>query len=184
MIALPDDSPLWHWQPQATYYLLDMADTPGEALARTDSLAALLFRLEQRQDPAALSALIDDVMAWFRRHPGYEGLKRLFRDLVKQAIIGAGVATPIPDDLQEVKTMLATLGQVWQEQWRTEVLAEGQRAGQAHALLRQLERRFGPVSDAVRAQVSAADVADLDLWLDRVIDAATIDAVFGDTSEG
>ena len=57
---------------------------------------------------------------------------------------------------------------------------------QARILLRQLERRFGPISDAARQRVSDADPRSRDRWLDRVLDAPTIEAVFnGDaTSDG
>jgi hypothetical protein len=59
LIALPPDSSLWHWQPQVWYRLLDMGAFAGEDLARSDSLAALLFRLEQRQSPKDFCELID-----------------------------------------------------------------------------------------------------------------------------
>jgi len=55
---------------------------------------------------------------------------------------------------------------------------EGRQEGEARTLLRLLERRFGPVSELMRARVSAADLASLDQWLDRVLDAPTLDAVF------
>jgi predicted transposase YdaD len=47
-------------------------------------------------------------------------------------------------------------------------------------LLRQLGRRFGAVPAEVAARVEAAPVADLDVWLDRILDAPTLEAVFGD----
>ena len=55
---------------------------------------------------------------------------------------------------------------------------QGLLQGQARTLLRQLERRFGPVSEAVHARLSAADLDMLDRWADRVLDAPTLDAVF------
>ncbi|WP_029010217.1 Rpn family recombination-promoting nuclease/putative transposase [Azospirillum halopraeferens] len=56
--------------------------------------------------------------------------------------------------------------------------AEGLHEGQARTLLRLLNRRFGPVSDTVRARVNAADLDALDRWFDRALDAPTLEAVF------
>jgi hypothetical protein len=187
LIALPADSPLWPWQPQVRYHVLDMGAFPGDDLARRKSLAALLFRLEHRHEPEALAGLVDEVIGWFRQHPGYDELKRLFTELVKQAIEGVGVTIALPDDLMEIRTMLATQGEAWKRQWKAEGQAEGEARGeikgQARSLLRLLEKRFGPASEAVRTRVVAADITTLDRWLDQVLDAPTVDAVFAeDTS--
>jgi len=68
------------------------------------------------------------------------------------------------------------------EQWKAEGMALGEakglQQGQARTLLRLLQRRFGSVPEAVRERVSSADVNALDQWLDRVLDAPTLDAVF------
>jgi len=54
----------------------------------------------------------------------------------------------------------------------------GEKKGRVESLLRILDRRFGPVPNATRARVMAADPSELDGWLDRAIDAPTLDAVF------
>ncbi len=54
----------------------------------------------------------------------------------------------------------------------------GEKRGRQEALLRVLARRFGSIPKAMRARVALADTADLDGWLDRSIDATTLDAVF------
>lgn len=61
---------------------------------------------------------------------------------------------------------------------RAEGRTEGRTEGEARALLRQLERRFGPLPQSVRERVAAAGLDQLDLWLDRVLDAPDLDAVF------
>lgn len=194
LIALPEESPLWRWQPQARYHLLDMGRVPREDLTRKRTLATLLVRLEQRREPEALVPLIDEVIDWFRTHPGYDELKRLFTDLVTAAIEGTGKPLAIPDDLKEVRTMLATLGKTWREEWTAEGmakglargkaeglaegLAEGEHQTQVRTMLRLLERRFGPVPVELRERINAADTATLDRWIDRILDAPTRDAVF------
>lgn len=170
MIALPPGSPLWPWQPRIRYHLLDMGAVPGDDLASRDSLAALLFRLEQHHEPDELADLIDEVVGWFRRHPGYEELKSLFTELVRQAIEGFGTSIAIPDDLVEMKTMLASQGEVWKRRW----LAEGK----AEMLLRQLPLRCGPVSPEIGERVRKASSEQLDEWSVRLMNARELSDVF------
>jgi hypothetical protein len=103
IIALAPDSTLWHWQPRVRYYLLDMGALAGDDLARRASLVALLFRLERRQSPQQLEDLVRELIGWFRQHEGFDELKRLFGELVRQAILGLGVELPVPYDLLEMK---------------------------------------------------------------------------------
>lgn len=126
-----------------------MGAFPGDELASRRSLAALLFRLERRREPEALAALIDAVIGWFRSHPGYGELRRLFTELVK-----------------------------WKAEGKAEGWCEGRHEGQGRSLPHLLERRFGPVSDTVRARVDAADIDTLDRWFDRALDASTLETVF------
>ena len=203
LIALPDDSRLWPWQPRARYHLIDMGDFTAEYLAGRESAAALLFRLDRsHEEPAALGSLIQEVVDWFSRHPGHEQLRQTFTEFAKQVMTGLAPDLPLPEDLIEMQTVLSTQGQVWRDQWkaegkaegraegraegeakgRAEGKAEGRQEGQARALLRQLDRRFGPLSDAIRDRVGNADLDTIDLWLDRVLDAHTIDAIFDDTT--
>ena len=184
LIALPPGSPLWPWQPQARYHLIDMGLFSGDDLAKRESAAALLFRLDRdQQQPEALADLIGDVIDWFRRHPGHSELKRMFSELARQAMTELAPNLPLPEDLIDMQTVLSTQSQRWRDQWKAEGEAKGQQAGQALALLRLLERRFGPLSDTVRDRVSNAAVDTIGLWLDRVLDADTIGAVFDDTAQ-
>ncbi|MBF0133189.1 MAG: DUF4351 domain-containing protein [Magnetococcales bacterium] len=57
-------------------------------------------------------------------------------------------------------------------------LREGRQKGEAALLLRQLQRRFGPVSESVTEWLHAADLSTLELWGDRVLDARSLDDVF------
>ncbi|HIJ61881.1 MAG TPA: hypothetical protein HPQ04_04240 [Rhodospirillaceae bacterium] len=177
LILLPAASPLWHWQPRIRYHLLDMGAFPGDDLARRDSLAALLFRLEQRHPPEDLVGLIDQVVGWFRQHPGTADLRRLFTELVRQAMEGLGAALPVPADLMEIRPMLTTLGESWKQQW----LAEGKAEGKADALQRLLDSRFGPVTETARSLIAAADLDRLDHLFDRALTATTLDAVFDES---
>lgn len=62
---------------------------------------------------------------------------------------------------------------------QTEGRAEGLVWGEARVLRRQLTRRFEPLPAWVEAKLAAAaEPAQLEGWAERVLDAATLEAVF------
>jgi predicted transposase YdaD len=190
LIDLAPGSTLWSWQPQARYYLLDMGAFTAGDLAGRESLAALLFRLEQEYPAARLEELIGEVIGWFRQHPELEELKRLFAELLAPAISSIETQAQVPHDLLEVKSMLATIGKVWREEWLAEGRAagkaegkaegkiEGKVEGKAESLLRLLTARFGVLPPAVRKGIEAADLATIERWFDHAIEASDLSSVF------
>jgi predicted transposase YdaD len=62
---------------------------------------------------------------------------------------------------------------------RAEGRVEGRVEGAARLLVRQLSRRFGVVPDEMRKRIDAASLEQLEAWSDRVLDAATLDDMFG-----
>ena len=50
--------------------------------------------------------------------------------------------------------------------------------GEAAALTRVLRRRFGELSATDQARIAQAELAELECWLDRALDASTLAAVF------
>ena len=190
LIALSPDSALWPWQPQVRYYLLDMRSFPKDELARRSSLAALLFRLEQRHSPEGLKELLDEVIGWFRQHEGYERLQGLFAELIREAFIGLGMSRPIPEGLLNMKTNLATLGEAWKKQWlaegetkglvrgKVEGRVEGKAEGKAEALVCLLAQRFGAVAPSWQKRIHGAKLATLERWFKRAIVAPDLPSVF------
>ena len=177
------DSPLWHWQPRIRYNLVDEGAFPGSELARRNTLVALLFRLETCENPAELTVLVGEVIGWFRQHPGYEELKRLFHEIMQQAISGLGVggeAVGIPDEMWEARNMLATRVQEWVRQWKAEGIDIGEVSGRAKMLTRQLCRRFGELPANTVDQINSATAEQLDEWADRLMDAKSLGDVFQD----
>jgi len=65
------------------------------------------------------------------------------------------------------------------QEGRQEGWQEGRQEGEANTLVRLLERRFGAVPDSVRKRVATASPEQIDTWLDTVIDAESLDEVFG-----
>ncbi len=97
----------------------------------------------------------------------------------------------IGTDPDEVEALMGTAAQVWFEQGeargKAAGIAEGRTAGVAEGksetLARLIERRFGPPPDEVRSRIAGAGLEQLDRWLDAVLDAPTLDAVFGSSPE-
>jgi len=110
----------------------------------------------------------------------------MFTKLVRQAIKAAGVTTPIPAEMQEIRTMITTLGATWREEWlgvgreegEKKGKEEGKKEGKAELLLRMFMRRFGTPAPEVEARVRAAESGQLDAWGERLIDAPTAADVF------
>lgn len=50
--------------------------------------------------------------------------------------------------------------------------------GQATALRHLLTKRFGPLPDDITARIDQASLAQLETWLDRLMDAPTLEAIF------
>ena len=55
--------------------------------------------------------------------------------------------------------------------------AEGKVEGMAVSLLRQLQKRCGPVPETVQKRILSASVEELEAWADAVLDASSIDGV-------
>src|SRR5262249_1334059 len=60
-------------------------------------------------------------------------------------------------------------------------LARGRTEGEAHALIRLLEKRFGPVPPDLRERIFAADAPCIEAWIDRALDVHDVRSVFQTT---
>ena len=82
--------------------------------------------------------------------------------------------------------MLAERIESWTKEWweqglqkgREEGKEEGLYLGELQTLQRLLTKRFGPLPEAVQVRLSTASREEIERWLDRVLDAQTLDEVF------
>jgi hypothetical protein len=125
------------------------------------------------------------VIGWLRQHPDCADLRRLFGELVRQAFAERGMTKPIPDDLEELEEMrtnLATIGKYWKQQafaeGRAEGKAEGRAEGRPEALVCLLAERFGKVRPPLRRRIREADLATIDCWFKRAIAAPDLPSIF------
>ncbi|MEY6432344.1 DUF4351 domain-containing protein [Thioalkalicoccus limnaeus] len=66
------------------------------------------------------------------------------------------------------------------QEGRQEGRREGEAQGRAALLSTLLVKRFGPLPEAIQARLGQATPEQLDHWGERVLEAATLDAVFED----
>jgi hypothetical protein len=78
-------------------------------------------------------------------------------------------------DLGEMRAMLAERVQEWTKAWRE----EGRQSEAVRLLTRLLERRFSTLPSWVAERVGSADTRQLEDWMERLLEADGLDAVFG-----
>jgi hypothetical protein len=170
------------------YHLIDAGRFSDADLAAREGLPALWFRLEAAADTGAAVAVADDVLAWLARHPEFAPARALFAALLGAMVAPLGPGVRVPEDLLEVRNMLATRAETWIRNWleqgleqgRQEGRNEGRQEGEAALLLRQMERRFGALPVWLTDQVLAADSATLEEWGLRILDAVRLEDVIGE----
>jgi len=172
-------------RPRLGYLLLDQQYLARTGALPRDNLAAAFFQLEYAGSLEDVSIALQtvqrctaapecltlrgDLVRWLSRN-------RPFKERADM------MATQ--DDIQEVDAMyrkiLADLLRSTARQGREEGREEGR-----HALFeRQCIHRFGPLSPDVRGRLEGASSAQIDLWAIRLMDASSIDAVFGPPAQG
>ncbi len=123
-------------------------------------------------------AVADALLAWLASHPGFSRERAVFADLLGAVMARSGMGPQVAEDFLAMRGALLARAEQWQQAWRLEGLQEGLQKGEATLLLRLLERRFGALPDTVADRVRSADIALLEQWGVRVLDAANMDDVF------
>ncbi|MCY3877325.1 MAG: hypothetical protein OXF88_23920 [Rhodobacteraceae bacterium] len=91
-------------------------------------------------------------------------------------------------DAETVEEIMGTAAQIWMEQGKAAGIAEGKAAGiaagktegKADAFLRLVRLKFGELASVHAERVHSASSEQLDAWLDALLTAEDIDAVFAD----
>jgi len=147
---------------------------------------AALFRLENSRDAAAIQRILRHLTDWLHA-PQQAGLRRSFTEWLRRVLLPGrlpGITIPAMQELQEVDDMLAERVQEWYAEYERKGLLAGMAQGRSdearRILLGLLTHRFGPVSPEVEAQLQEADVATLEAWTLRVLDATCPEDLFQD----
>jgi predicted transposase YdaD len=89
---------------------------------------------------------------------------------------------------EEEERMVSLIAEQWKaegfsqglDKGKAEGKAEGKTEGKSEILLRQIVRRFGPLSPETEARVRSASADRLDLWSERILEAQTLADLFRD----
>jgi predicted transposase YdaD len=176
------------YRPQIRYVLIDQGRYDSGELASLRNLVAALFRLENGRTHAEIDGVVRRLIEWLRS-PQQDSLRRAFSVWLGRVILGRlpGGAVTHVDDLQEMRAMLADQFQEWREEFERKAsqdglrrgLQEGFREGEARLLLHLLASRFGDLPQSVQERVRQADVSQLERWGERLLDARTLEDLFG-----
>ncbi len=205
-LIAPGPVGLERYRPRLRYLLIEELAYADADLAAMRNLAAALFRLENSRDPEQIREVLTALAAWLNA-PEQADLRHAFVIWLKQVFFQArlpGVPLPELNDLEEMRAMLAERLVEWTRDWKQQGLQEGLQEGlqkglqeglqeglqkglqeglqkgEIKVLRRLLQRRFGELPPWVEPRLTGASVAELDRWTDRVLDAATLEAVFAE----
>ncbi|MBF0098513.1 MAG: Rpn family recombination-promoting nuclease/putative transposase [Magnetococcales bacterium] len=193
LICLPAGSPLWKYQPEMRYHVIDEGRFPEEDLKGLQSLTAIFFRIGHPGSPASILEASRDLVEWFAKHPEGPPVKRLFRELLAVGLERFKVphsVPSIPEELEEVVNMLATHVEKWsrdieQKGWQAGIQAgeqAGEKKGKVEMLTRQLQRLFGDLPTWASDKIAKADLSTLEEWSLRILDAPTLESILADPS--
>ena len=128
-----------------------------ERKARKGEIIALLYRYSyDRDDVLKLLRFID----WLIRLPS--ALEHALRQELAE--------------LEEQTKMSYVTS--WERFAREEGIQKGEQRGEAKALLRQIQFKFGPVTPDIESRIQTAEPAQLEVWLTRILSAATPEEIF------
>jgi predicted transposase YdaD len=154
--------------------LLDVGQVEDPQLSEEPQLRAglVVLKYSMRVTAEGVEEAVHEVLPWMRGVPD-----DLFRLVVRYMIHSYGRVGRERFE-SAMKAFMSEREREMYSQVERELLAEGEARGEAKALVRVLERRFGPVAADIQRRIGEAEKAQLESWLDRAVDARTLDAVF------
>ena len=168
------------------YLLIDENQYSEAALAGLKNLVAAIIRFEHPENERALLGLIDLLNDMLDGKPE---LKRTFAIWIRALLLSQSrhtLALPKVRDLKELKMTLAERFDQWAkkheqigiERGIKQGIEQGIEKGEALVLQRLLTKRFGTLPGELVVTISTAPAAQIDVWVDPVIDAASLEEVF------
>ena len=164
--------------PGARYILRNLRTINTEALSRNVHLRAGFVAMRKELPPFVVAEIAKSLPeGGDLRRQALEYVVRVYDldlDELRTILRNAG-----HNDMEaDVGTIADTLLEQGEERGLTRGLKQGRAEGKAETLLRLARMRFGDVPAARADEVHAADAATLDRWLDALLGADTLDAVF------
>ena len=158
------------WMPDFSILLIDLGCIPEDQLAQGRELRAGLIAMRlaslgnaSREELAAVLQPLQPGSRLEAQTLAY--IVDAFH--IDVAVLQAAVRTARPDHWE---MLMETIAETW--------IKQGKAEGKASTLIRLLGRRFGPLPDSTRVQIDAASEKELNDWIDAILDAPTLAAVF------
>jgi len=167
--------------PQFRYALHDISprgstEIKGEALTRLVQLA--LRHIYSNQPLERLRELLKLIEQVIEQPTALEVLESLLRYYVQGTQrLGEQDVRSLLQETHSGEPLMQTFIDKYIEQGLQQGLQQGEKRGEATMLLRLIERKFGPPSERVRAQVSQADAETLLHWSERLLSAQSLEEV-------
>lgn len=199
--VLTDDSRRWRprryeqrlWGCRAllefpTAKLLDHADREAELAADPNPFAlvvrAHLAALSTRRDPAArLERKISLTRALYRQGWTREDILSLYAFLDWVLTLPEALEADYHQRIREIEEgqqmqYVTTAERIGFKKGIEQGIEQGIERGESRLLYRLLQRRFGPLPEWVETRLTQASTSELETWGERLLDAATLEAVF------
>ncbi|WP_341645348.1 Rpn family recombination-promoting nuclease/putative transposase [Thauera sp. SDU_THAU2] len=193
LIAAPGS--LARWSPRFRYHLLDQGRVPEEELKHlSNNLLARLIELETHLPDDPLILETTRALIRLLKGTGFDSLRRAFTVFYQRTILSklnSGQTTQMPNDMQEIDTMLAERIDEWldgirresalkgEQKGRQEGRREGKQSEAARILGLQLRLRFGTLPDWAEARLAQAPLEQLEGWIEAVLTAESLEGVIG-----
>ncbi len=176
LIALPDDTSLWRYQPAMRYYLVDESRYPQ---GKPGSLSGLIFRLENAVSPEDFKRALEELVQAMPEH--LDSVRRAVAVWITYVLAphkGIRLAPQETENLMEVKEMLATRIEQWESEIRQEGIEKGIEKGEAALFLKMLALKYGPLPHWVQERTAQADPRTIERWAAKLLDASALEEVF------
>ena len=176
--------------PRLSYLLIEQHQYADEDLATLRNLAAAMIRVEHAAKLETLPQVVAQIQELVAGNPELERAFTIWIPAVLSNRSGGTVVLPEVKSLKELTMTIDHRFEVWAkgheqrglEKGRLEGRLEGEQKGRQEGeqlvLQKLLTKRFGPLPEDVLGQIRSASSTQLDAWVDRVLDAASLEEVF------
>ncbi|MBP6709292.1 MAG: Rpn family recombination-promoting nuclease/putative transposase [Candidatus Accumulibacter sp.] len=187
-----EDAPaLRAYVPACVYHLIDLSDYRDDELRGAVMLQTALLTLKYifRDE---LSERLPEILGLLRdlaqSSKGLDYVRTLLRYLAQAASIdrlsGDQLRQAVTQTLSGGDELMLTIAEQWEQQATERGIEKGIEQGEARLLKQLLTWRFGSLPAWAEARLAGAEPARLETWAKRVLDAQTLDAVFGEGNSG
>jgi len=182
LIDLPPKSPLWAYQPNAAYYLVDEGLYPA---GKGDSISGMLFKFENMQDKDQLIQGLSDL----GQRLSDDKLKKLKRDVLAWVTHVLEPTKQLNLSFADIESLiegnhmgLRTRIEEWQESWLKsgieQGIEQGEQKGERIMLIKIAQHRFGTLPPQFLEKIEQATNEQLEQWGIKIIDAKSLDEIF------